>query len=63
MSTVENKEILQRLLTITSSEDIADLIEHDDFFKSGNCKWIPYGRRENNAGPVEGQMWVPASLA
>ena len=52
----QNKEILQRLLELTSSEDIAKLIENDDFFKSDNCKWMPYGKRENNAGQVEGQM-------
>lgn len=57
MSTVtQNKEMFQRLLTLISSKEIADLIENDDFFKSDNCKWVPYGRRENNAGQIEGQM-------
>ncbi len=54
--TTKNKEMLQRLLALTSSEDIAELIENDDFFKPDNCKWMPYGKRENNAGQVEGQM-------
>ena len=53
---VENKRILETLLKITSSEEIATLIEEDDFFKPSNCIWIPYGRKENNAGQVEGQM-------
>ena len=53
---VENKRILETLLKITSSEEIAALIEEDDFFKPSNCMWIPYGRKENNAGQVEGQM-------
>ncbi len=54
--TTKNKEMLERLLMVTSSEEIASLIESDDFFKPANCKWVPYGRRENNAGQVEGQM-------
>ncbi len=48
--------MLQKLLTVTSSNEVAALIENDDFFKQEYCKWIPYGKRENNAGPVEGQM-------
>lgn len=54
--TSKNKEMLEKLLTITSSDEIASLIELDNFFKPDNCIWIPYGRRENNAGLVEGQM-------
>ncbi len=55
-TTSKNKEMFRKLLTITSSEEIALLIENDDFFKPDNCKWMPYGKRENNAGQVEGQM-------
>ena len=55
---VENKRILETLLKVTSSDDVADLIANDGFFNSLNCKWIPYGgyENENNAGQVEGQM-------
>jgi len=45
-----------KLLSIASSDEIAFLIENDDFFKSENCDWKPYGGRENNAGQIEGQM-------
>lgn len=51
-----NKEIFLKLLSITSSDEIAFLIDNDDFFKLENCDWKPYGGRENNAGQIEGQM-------
>jgi len=51
-----NKEVLSKLLSITSSDEIASLIDSSEFFKEENCSWKPYGGRENNAGQVEGQM-------
>lgn len=54
--TANNKDTFLKLLSISSSDEIASLIENDNFFKSENCDWKPYGGRENNAGQVEGQM-------
>ncbi len=54
--TANNKEMFLKLLSIASSDEIASLIDNDNFFKSENCDWKPYGGRENNAGQVEGQM-------
>ena len=54
--TPTNKDIFLKLLSISSSDEIASLIEGDNFFKPENCDWKPYGGRENNAGQVEGQM-------
>lgn len=51
-----NKEIFSKLLSIASSDEIASLINDNDFFKPENCDWKPYGGRDNNAGQVEGQM-------
>lgn len=51
-----NREILLKLLSITSSDEVASLIDSDDFFTSGNCLWKPYGGRELNAQQIEGQM-------
>ncbi len=51
-----NKEIFSKLLSIASSDEIASLIDGNDFFKPENCDWKPYGGRDNNAGQVEGQM-------
>jgi hypothetical protein len=51
-----NKEIFSNLLSIASSDEVASLIDSNDFFKSENCDWKPYGGRDNNAGQVEGQM-------
>lgn len=45
-----------KLLSVSSSDEIASLIESDNFFKPENCNWKPYGGRDNNAGQVEGQM-------
>lgn len=53
---VNNKEMFLKLLSVSSSDEIASLIESDNFFKPENCDWKPYGGRENNAGQVEGQM-------
>jgi len=53
---LNNKEIFSKLLSITSSDEIASLIDSEDFFKPENCDWKPYGGRDNNAGQVEGQM-------
>jgi len=52
----DRREILQKLLQVTSSEEVASLITNDKFFNSKNCSWRPYGKHENNAGQVEGQM-------
>ena len=52
----KNQEILIKFLSITSSDDVASLIDSDDFFQSGNCTWKPYGGRELNAPQIEGQM-------
>ena len=52
----QNKEIFSKLLSISSSDEIASLIDNEVFFKPENCSWKPYGGRENNAGQVEGQM-------
>ena len=51
----ENKKILEKLLTATSSDEVFNLIENNRFF-TDHCEWIPYGGRYNNAGQVEGQM-------
>lgn len=51
-----SKEVLSKFLSITSSDEIASLIDSSEFFKEENCSWKPYGGRENNAGQVEGQM-------
>lgn len=51
-----NKEILLKLLSIASSDEIASFIKNDDFFQSENCSWKPYGGRELNAPQIEGQM-------
>lgn len=51
-----NKEICLKLLSVTSSDDVASLIDSDDFFLPGNCTWKPYGGRELNAPQIEGQM-------
>lgn len=53
---LNNKEIFSKLLSIASSDEIASLIDGNDFFKPENCDWKPYGGRDNNAGQVEGQM-------
>src|SRR3990167_11150362 len=53
---LNNKDMFLKLLSIASSDEIASLIENDDFFKPENCDWKPYGGRENNAGQIEGQM-------
>jgi len=55
-SNINNKELFLKLLSISSSDEVASLIESDAFFKEENCSWKPYGGRENNAGQVEGQM-------
>lgn len=52
----QNKDILLRLLDITSSEDVSNLIKTNDFFKPINCLWKPYGGQETNSKNVEGQM-------
>src|SRR3989344_3423833 len=54
--TPNNKEIFSELLSIASSDEVASLIDSNDFFKPENCDWKPYGGRDNNAGQVEGQM-------
>jgi hypothetical protein len=51
-----NREILLKLLSIASSDEVATLIDSNDFFQSGNCIWKPYGGRELNAPQIEGQM-------
>ena len=56
VKTSTSQEMFTKLLVTTSSEEVATLITEDEFFKEGNCSWIPYGGRENNAGQVEGQM-------
>lgn len=53
---IDNKEIFLKLLSISSSDEVASLIESDIFFKLENCSWKPYGGRDNNSGQVEGQM-------
>lgn len=52
----QSREIFSKLATLTSSDEIASLLENDSFFSQENCAWKPYGGRENNAGQVEGQM-------
>ena len=54
--TANNKGMFLKLLSVVSSDEIASLIDNDNFFKLENCDWKPYGGRENNAGQVEGQM-------
>lgn len=56
MTPTENKELLNKLLTATSSEEIARLMEHEDYFKPNNCLWKPYGGTELNVRQIEGQM-------
>ncbi|MBU6431395.1 MAG: hypothetical protein KGJ58_03735 [Patescibacteria group bacterium] len=57
MTKIENnKDMFIKLLSVSSSDEIAALIESDNFFKPENCEWKPYGGRDNNAGQVEGQM-------
>lgn len=52
----QNRDVLLKLLSITSSEEISKLIGADDFFKLTNCSWKPYGGQETNSKNVEGQM-------
>jgi hypothetical protein len=52
-----NKEILQKLIKATTQEEITDLIKLHPFFK--NCKWVPYGNQENNAGTIKAQSPDP----
>lgn len=54
--TANSKDMFLKLLSISSSDEIASLIENDNFFKTENCNWKSYGGRDNNAGQVEGQM-------
>jgi len=54
MNVKQNKEILTKLLKATTSEEVKQILDTEPFFK--NCKWKPYGGKENNAGLVEGQM-------
>ncbi|MCK9588631.1 MAG: hypothetical protein M0Q93_04605 [Terrimicrobiaceae bacterium] len=53
---INNGDILIKLLSATSSEDVSGLIKNDEFFNSANCLWKPYGGQETNAKNVEGQM-------
>src|ERR1035437_6479346 len=52
-----NKEILQKLIEATTQEEVTDLIKSHPFFK--NCKWVPYGNQENNAGTIKAQSPDP----
>ncbi|MFA6145834.1 MAG: hypothetical protein WC697_00695 [Patescibacteria group bacterium] len=52
-----NKEILQKLIKATTEEEVTDLIKSHPFFK--NCKWVPYGNQENNAGTIKAQSPDP----
>jgi len=52
-----NKEILQKLIKATTQEEVTDLIQSHPFFK--NCKWVPYGNQENNAGTIKAQSPDP----
>jgi len=54
--TERNSQMLFKLLSCSSSDEIDHYIKSDSFFNEANCKWKPYGGRENNAGQVEGQM-------
>lgn len=54
--TERNMQMLFNLLSCSSSDEISSFIKNDNFFDEANCKWKPYGGRENNAGQVEGQM-------
>lgn len=56
MSDIQNKQIFSKLLTATSSDEIASLITKEDFFGAENCLWNPYGGQELNVRQVEGQM-------
>jgi len=52
-----NKEILQKLIKATTQEEVTDLIKSHPFFQ--NCKWMPYGNQENNAGTIKAQSPDP----
>lgn len=52
-----NKEILLELIKATAQEEVTNLIETHPFFK--NCKWVPYGNQENNAGTIKAQSPDP----
>lgn len=52
-----NKEILLKLLSATTQEEVTDLINTHLFFK--NSKWVPYGNQENNAGTIKAQSPDP----
>lgn len=52
-----NKEILQKLIEATTQEEVTELIKSHPFFK--NCKWVPYGNQENNAGTIKAQSPDP----
>src|SRR3989304_6922895 len=54
--TERNSQMLFKLLSCSSSDEIDHYIKSDSFFNEANCKWKPYGGRENNAGQIEGQM-------
>lgn len=50
----KNKELLLKLLSAQTAEEVTKIVENDQFFSE--CNWIPYGGRSNNVGIVEGQM-------
>jgi hypothetical protein len=51
---VQNKDVLLKLLNTETAEQVAQLVDNEMLFK--NCLWKPYGNTENNARSVEGQM-------
>ena len=55
----QNEEILIKLLSSTTADEVDFVVQNDEFFRDIN--WVPIGGRGNdiNAGRVEGQMKYP----
>lgn len=54
MNYKKNREILSKLLSSQTSDEIEKIVGTEPFFK--DCNWVPYGGRTNNVGTIEGQM-------
>lgn len=52
-----NREILLRLIKVTTQEEVTDLIKSHLFFK--NCQWRNYGDQANNGGTIKAQSPDP----
>ena len=53
----ESKDVLMKLISATSQEEVTHLIDTHPFFK--NCRWRPYGDNPFNGGAIKGQAPDP----